>query len=355
MVDNHYRQSYETCDIVDYTWSLSYLLNITGSTGYADRIERCVFNAGLGSVTEDFRALQYFSTANQLVLDGFSDHNSFQRGSGWMRYSPSPGTACCPGNLNRLIPNFVANTWRVEGDRVYSQLFGSCELEAQAGLGSVRIKESTSYPYETKIKYEIVTDTAFKLFIRRPHWAEDVTLSVNGSPVSRYEDNGYIILSVSENCTVELDLECSVVEHRVRGGVYLSRGPLVYSFAPEAEVVKRPIEGRDESFPEYDMYVSGEWRYALVGDYTFREGESPSPFTKIGMPTITAKARKIQNWELERHNDIRRYNVQRERKYTLLRGSFVFTPPLLPNSRLSLSDKVEERSPSTPTGRVKSA
>ena len=34
------------------------------NTGYLDQIEKCVFNAGLGAVTEDFRALQYFSCVN---------------------------------------------------------------------------------------------------------------------------------------------------------------------------------------------------------------------------------------------------------------------------------------------------
>ena len=77
LLDNHYMRSHETCDVSDYTWALSYLLMATGDGVYADKLERCVFNAGFGSVDETFRALQYFSCPNQLVLDRHSNHNDF--------------------------------------------------------------------------------------------------------------------------------------------------------------------------------------------------------------------------------------------------------------------------------------
>ena len=340
-VDDSYRQSYETCNNVDYSWSLSYLMNITGDVGYADRIERCVFNAGLGSVTEDFRALQYFSTANQLVLDGSSNHNRFKRGSGWMRYSPSPGTACCPGNVNRLFPIYVDRSWRIVGERIYSSLFGATEVEAELGGGHVRIEESTAYPFETRIKYDVKCDVPFTLCIRRPNWAEGVKLLKNGAPLSPEEKNGYLELALSDHCTVELELECSVRENLVRGGAFVSRGPLVYSLCPQASVTAKPIEGRRPDFPEYDMYVSGEWRYALVGDYTFREGADPSSLSLHGMPTVTARARRITDWELEHHDSVRRYAGERSRRYTDLHGSFTFTPPLKPRRGLPLAEEEE--------------
>lgn len=55
------RDSHETCNITDHTWALSYLLQATGDVQYADQIEQVIFNALPGSITKDFRALQYFS------------------------------------------------------------------------------------------------------------------------------------------------------------------------------------------------------------------------------------------------------------------------------------------------------
>ena len=60
---------HETCDITDHTWALAYLLQATGDARYADRIEQVIFNALPGSITKDFRALQYFSCPNQVIAD----------------------------------------------------------------------------------------------------------------------------------------------------------------------------------------------------------------------------------------------------------------------------------------------
>lgn len=39
LISNHYMQSSETCNVTDYTWALSYLLDATGEGNYADRVE----------------------------------------------------------------------------------------------------------------------------------------------------------------------------------------------------------------------------------------------------------------------------------------------------------------------------
>ena len=45
---------HETCDVSDYSWSLGYFLETTGDASYADKIERCVYNAAFGAVADDF-------------------------------------------------------------------------------------------------------------------------------------------------------------------------------------------------------------------------------------------------------------------------------------------------------------
>ncbi|MCF0197686.1 MAG: glycoside hydrolase family 127 protein, partial [Bacteroidaceae bacterium] len=68
--------AHETCDIVDYTWSLGYFLTVTGEAEWADRIEQAMFNAAEGCITKDFRSLQYFSSLNQIACTGQSDNNA---------------------------------------------------------------------------------------------------------------------------------------------------------------------------------------------------------------------------------------------------------------------------------------
>ena len=50
------RHSHETCNAIDMSWTLGYFLEILQDAHYADMTEKIVFNAGAGSVTEDFKA-----------------------------------------------------------------------------------------------------------------------------------------------------------------------------------------------------------------------------------------------------------------------------------------------------------
>ena len=47
-----------------------------------------------------------------------------------MSYGPLTGTACCMGNVNRLMPNYVLHMWRISGNEIYADLFGPSVLEA---------------------------------------------------------------------------------------------------------------------------------------------------------------------------------------------------------------------------------
>ena len=119
------RDMHETCDITDHTWALAYLLQATGDARYADRIEQVIFNALPGSITKDFRALQYFSCPNQVVATSTSNHNLFMRGLNWMSYRPDHEVQCCPGNLHRAMPNFISKMWmRTADGGIAAALYG---------------------------------------------------------------------------------------------------------------------------------------------------------------------------------------------------------------------------------------
>ena len=45
---------HETCNMSDFSWSQDYLFEASRDIQYLDKIEKCVWNAGLGAVTEDF-------------------------------------------------------------------------------------------------------------------------------------------------------------------------------------------------------------------------------------------------------------------------------------------------------------
>ncbi len=180
--------SHEMCDVTDHTWSLSYLLEATGAARYADQIEAVIFNALPGAVTKDFKRLQYLSCPNQIAADAFSNHNRFMRGANWMQFRPDHEVQCCPGNLHRAVPNYIANQWqRSPEGGIIAALYGPGRLETTAGPNHtpVTITAHTRYPFEEAIEFEIAPQAAarFTFSVRIPGWCRRAELSVNGQPV----------------------------------------------------------------------------------------------------------------------------------------------------------------------------
>ena len=180
--------SHETCNIADYTWGAGYLLMATGEAGYPEKIERACFNAAPGAVKSDFTALQYFSCPNQVVANVHSNRNLFFRGRQWMSYRPNPGTECCPGEVNRIMPNYVARMWLrdAEGGLV-AACYGPSTLRCAAGAAGteVTIVEDTCYTLSEEITFTIQADApvSFPLSLRIPSWSLHPRVLLNGAKI----------------------------------------------------------------------------------------------------------------------------------------------------------------------------
>ena len=336
MIDNKYYETYETCDISDMTWSLSYLYRITSDASYGDKIERCIFNAGLGSVSDDFRSLQYFSGANQVTLGYSSNNNDRGITSDWMRYAPNPGTACCPGNVNRFMPNYIFNMWQNDNNTLKSCLFGPSQLHVKFDSGKAFISEETSYPFEDSVRYVIKTDTPFTLSLRVPSFAISMTVRGIKYDISALHGESFINCEIVGDETLNVEFEYSIEEKVSEPGVYLCRGPLVYSLPIEkvSETVFDKTSG--EHYPSYNLYPKSEWRYALIGDYSYHRPSSLDSAWKPGLPRISAKAKKILNLAPDK-NDPKYKKGGRKYSYS----DYTFTPKLKRTSDLRLADNEE--------------
>lgn len=83
--------AHETCDITDHMWSWGHLLMVTGDGVWGDRIERACFNAGFGAVKKAWKALQHFSSPNQVIAtDNPSQVPYKEESKGWMAFRPNP-------------------------------------------------------------------------------------------------------------------------------------------------------------------------------------------------------------------------------------------------------------------------
>ncbi len=343
MLNNRYYETYETCDIADMTWSLHYLAEICDDAKYSDMIEKCIFNAGIGSVTEDFRALQYFSCANQIVLDETSSHCRYDMGGKSMAYSPMPFTACCPGNVNRIMPNFALSMWSLEENGVTARMYGPCEYSGKINGKNFSITEKTNYPFDFKIDFEIKTEAPLKLRLRIPGWCKDVSSTIKGGECSLDINNPcgdkFMSFSVESDSQITVEFKADIVQKENHGGVYFERGPLVYSLGM---LGKREKSG-DADFPAYKMYADKKWNYAIVGNGApqFSQGSGTKWDLRESLPSITVSCREVENWHLRRAKKLCGTNWNYEPKTIEFEKAALLTPHLPLRSHMKLAEKTE--------------
>ncbi|MBD3239700.1 MAG: hypothetical protein GF331_03880 [Chitinivibrionales bacterium] len=356
--------SHETCDISDYTWALGYLLMATGDAAYADQIERVCFNAGPGAVRSDFTALQYFSCPNQVLCTSTSNHNLFFRGEPWMAYRPSPSTECCPGNVNRFMPNYAARMWMTgAAGGAAAVLYGPSSLEIAPGYV---IHEETNYPFDDTVvfRFELADRKRIPLTVRIPSWCDSSEILINdtqsfvaGSPGSfltfdrEWSDGDLVVL--------RLPLSLKAVQWP-RGGISIERGPLTFSLRIDEEWRELPADARKrvdprfapdvdpalinppDQYPSWDLFPASPWNYALDIDT-----DNPAKDIRIEVPPrspanpwspespplqLKVPVRRVNGWDIEHYDEVEEESPKEEQgwKYTITRkkGSFDLTPQL---------------------------
>jgi len=334
--------SHETCDITDYMWSVGYLLMATGDAGHADRIERAMFNAFPGAVRSDFRALQYFSCPNQVVVDARSNHNRYHYAENWMQFSPSPsGVQCCPGNVNRALPNFVGRMWMADArGRLVAAFYGPCRVSVLVGPEKVPVTvvEETDYPFSGEVVFTIEAPRAvrFGLRLRVPGWCAAPRVLVNGEEAgAARRGDGWLILdrrfTPGDRVVLSLPM-CVEVLPWPEGGVVVRRGPLVFSLAIEENWEPDEAEPRfPERFPAWKVYAGSPWNYALavepgrvaeqVAVVERVAGEEPWAWENAPVE-LRAPARRVPGWTLVELDEVTTRDLGR------VEGEFRFTPPL---------------------------
>ena len=327
---NSVHWGHETCVVTDYSWALGYYLETTGDAQYADKIERCVFNAGFGAVDNDFKSLQYFSNVNQFIATADSNHNPYFYGTTWMQYRPTHETECCAGNVHRFLPNYISRMWLkdVSGEPV-AALYGPSEVDF--GWGSIR--EETDYPFDGKIVFrfslEEPRETSFTF--RVPAWCRGAEVKVNGQSLPDEElpapgKFGSIKRVFADGDTIELDLPMEVEFEAIARsryvikdavskwvgvidgpgasqGTIVRRGPLLFAYpipASRSEDVEEHanMRGKKSANPDFkcwDLRPAGPFNFALSrhSAEVVRQGG-----TGFGSVAVKIPVRRIK-WELE--------------------------------------------------------
>lgn len=380
------RDMHETCDLTDHTWALAYLLQATGDARYADTIEQVIYNALPGSITKDFRALQYFSSPNQVVAASNSNHNPFMHGLNWMSYRPDHEVQCCPGNLHRAMPNFISKMWlRSPEGGIIAALYGPGELKTTVGAKNVpvTVTAQTRYPYQQEILFSVepAEPVTFPFSVRIPGWCRRATLSLNGQPVAvTLEPGTFYTLERAwqpgDTLHLELPFEPGL-ERWPDHGVSLTYGPLNLAFPvptraeieaenstvrQQKDTLRETYEARPivvkSDFPAWNLYPAGPWNYALhidestLKDLTVEWNDACTDPLDSANPAlkVRVKASRVRNWRIVHVKRIRQWghwveNGEFCRGWRTLPGDYVFTPGLPKAPKLAAQPETIELIP----------
>ena len=267
---------YEYCSIQELMDSYAGLLQKTGMSLFADKIETIFFNAAQGARNPDHSCIAYLKTDNSYqmtgTLNGGTNGDMKQ-----VRYKYSPAhqdaAVCCVPNAGRITPYYVQHMWMKQGDSVLvATLLGPSEVYTTMNGAAVKIKEQTGYPYDLSFNFTLSLTAArfFALKIRKPAWAKGIVIN---QPYTMEGDFMVIRKKFKKNETVHLEFKAAIADQQdLNGAHYFFYGPLAYAFPIQA--TSRIGKVYTPLFKDY-LYVPverKEYGYITNNDDVYKNG-----------------------------------------------------------------------------------
>lgn len=263
---------------------------------YIDVAEVALYNNVLAGVNLEGNRFFY---VNPLEANGRRAFNQGLKGR-----APWFGTACCPSNLARLIPQIPGMMYAHTDDDIYCTFYGGTSTTIPLGRGNIGIRQETGYPFDETVSLTVTPEKdsqKFALHLRIPTWAGDRfvpgklysyvnrqpdawDVTVNGKKVKAKVDKGFAVIDRKwkKGDRVELHLPMGVMYNKAtdkveadRGRLCITRGPLVYC-AEDVDNVSAPAS--------YVISPAGDSAVIRKGDGLMKD-----------IDFITVPARSIQN------------------------------------------------------------
>jgi len=169
---------------------------------YLDVAEVALLNNVLAAV--NFEGNRFFYV-NPLEADGKYPFNHGTAGR-----APWFGTACCPSNMARLLPQVPGMTYAHDDNNLYITFFAESRTEIELKNTRIKVQQYTDYPNDGEIRVVINPEkpTKFRLLLRIPTWTQGrfvpgelyryadsnispIKLSINGKYVAAKIENGF--------------------------------------------------------------------------------------------------------------------------------------------------------------------
>ncbi|MDO4950192.1 MAG: glycoside hydrolase family 127 protein [Bacteroidales bacterium] len=278
----HPNRGSEFCTAVEMMYSLECITRITGSTDWADHLERVAYNALPTQADDNFTGRQYYQQTNQIECSLASRNFSTPHATTDQVFGELNGYPCCTTNMHQGWPKFVQNLWYATTDEgVAALLYGPSSLKATVANGTkVEIKEDTNYPFDETIAFTInFTDKKqrqayFPFHLRIPAWCKDAQIKVNGQPLALETHPGTVCI-VRRNWTkgdvLTLELPMQVTSGRwYDNAAVVERGPLLYALRMDETWTKKEMPAdMQDTYGKWYYEVTSDtpWNFALIEEH----------------------------------------------------------------------------------------
>lgn len=309
-------QGTELCAIVEAQFSLEQAVGITGDVRYMDALERMTFNAMPSQTTDDYNNKQYFQIANQVHIKKgvFNFSLPFSREMNNVLGMRS-GYSCCLANMHQGWTKFTTHLWYgTQGNGLAALHYSPSTVQAKLGATQteVTIKETTAYPFDDVIHFEISAKSPveFPLELRVPSWCAEATVLLNGQELQREQGGKMITINrrwkPGDKLTLQLPMQVTT-SNWGRNSRAVERGPLVYALKLN-ELWQQQTDEKEG--PYFTVHTTDPWNYGLL-DSVVKNAANAMQVRKVkpvdetfvwslahAPIEITAAGRRIPAWQI---------------------------------------------------------
>jgi hypothetical protein len=267
------------------------------------------FNALPGAFRDDMWSHQYDQQPNQIACTRRS-RNWSTNGPDANLYGLTPEFGCCTANMQQGWPKLVSSLWMGTDDGGLATVaYGPSEVDAKVGENdTVRIAETTEYPFRETVQFTVspAKPVKFPLKLRIPSWAQEATVTVNGTPVPDVKSGAYLVISREWKSGDQVAAKFPMMPRISRwesNSIAIERGPLVFSLKIGENWTKLDP---DALAPDWEVQPTTPWNYGLVVDSahpatSIKEVDAPIgpyPFSESAPPVeLVMRGRLVPEWQ----------------------------------------------------------
>ena len=277
----------ETCAAIGLVFVARRMLEIRPVSGYADVMERALYNCVLSGMALDGRSFFY---VNPLEVNPEACHKDERKAHVKPVRQKWFGCACCPPNLARLLSSISSYAYTEKEDTLFVHLYMGSIIKKQVNGKELTITVSSNLPRSGQVEIRVSGEAVpFTIALRIPDWCgeENGGFRVKGVKDSECTKNdGYLYVTKcwkpGECISLELAMDVKIMQAdpMVRediGKVAVARGPMVYCLeeadnGPDLHLLT--VDCSKEAETE-DFTAAGEQVVSVVMD-GFRQQVQPS-------------------------------------------------------------------------------